>query len=123
VAEQLQLHLDQPHLLFLANPSSAPLAYDPASATSKTIETTLSRPLAKVPAISLPTKQPDPNDYLYPIHNYYPQKPKVNKNNKNKSIGVTCKNILDGLPQKASKKAKDIIEEPIAIETPPYRGK
>jgi len=114
VAEQLKLHLDQPHLLFLANPSSAPLAYDPASATSKTIETTLSRPLAKVPAISLPTAQPDPNDYLYPIHNYYPPKPKVNK-----SIGVTCKNILDGLPQKASKKAK----EAIAIETPPYRGK
>jgi hypothetical protein len=114
VAEQLKLHLDQPHLLFLANPSSAPLAYDPASATSKTIETTPSRPLARVPGISLPAKQPDPNDYLYPIHNYYPQKPKVNK-----SRGVTCQNILDGLPQKADKKAK----ETITIETPPYRGK
>jgi len=115
VAEQLQLHLDQPHLLFLANPSAAPLAYDPASATSKTIVTTPSHPLARVPAINLPTKQPDPNDYLYPIHNYYPQKqPKANK-----SRGFTCKNILDGLPPQV-KKAK---ETTITVETPPYRGK
>lgn len=114
MAEQLKLHLDQPHLLSLADPSSAPFAYDPASATSKTVETTLSQPVAKVPAISLPTKQPDPNDYLYPIHNYYPQKPKTSKNK-----GVTCKTILESLPQKASKKA----EEPIAIETPLYRVK
>ena len=46
VTEHLQLELDQPHLVFMhENAGSAP--YEPASTTSKTVETTLSRPVAR----------------------------------------------------------------------------
>lgn len=98
VAEHLQHQLDQPHLLFHGGPGSAPLGYGPPSTTSKTIETSLSRPAGantvQSTLASLPDQLPDSRNYWYPIHNFYPQKPKTEK-----STTITCQKILSRLPQ------------------------